>query len=90
MVASLDKLVIYLPAVNFGFLDNRFPEYSSDDLQLVHQNGFYFTPILILTKKPSKIRAPCRKIDKLSTRWSGINYSTEISTCIKNLPNIWV
>ena len=39
--SSLDKLVSYLPAENFRLLDNHFPQFSSEDLQLLHQKGFY-------------------------------------------------
>ena len=41
MASSLDKLVSYLPAENFSLLDNHFPQHCSEDLQLLHQKGFY-------------------------------------------------
>ena len=41
MASSLDKLLGYLPAENFSFLDNHVPQHCSVDLQLLHQKGFY-------------------------------------------------
>ena len=41
MASSLDKLVSYLPAENFSFLDNHFPQHCWEELQLLHQKGFY-------------------------------------------------
>ena len=41
MASSLDKLESYLAAENFSLLDNHFPQHCSEDLQLLHQKGFY-------------------------------------------------
>ena len=40
-------------------------------------------------KVSRKTLAQCRKSDKLSPRWSGVNYSKDLSTCNKSLPKCW-
>ena len=47
-----------------------------------------FLPLLLfrfLCEISKKIFAPCGKMDELSSIWSGVNYSTELSTCNKSL-----
>ena len=91
MASSMDKLVRYLPAENFSLLDNRFPQHCSGDLQLLHQKGFKpYSYSHSHEKFQEKILAQYRKMDELSPKWSGVNYSRELLTCNKTFPKVWV